>query len=74
MTICTELKILKNMNKIIKDKVAIIITHHIKNISRYGKEIVVLKEGEIVGRGFHEKLLKENSEYQELYHSEITEL
>ena len=70
----SELKILKNMNKIIKDKVAIIITHHIKNISRYGKEIVVLKEGEIVGRGFHEKLLKENSEYQELYHSEITEL
>ncbi len=40
---------------------------------RYADEILVLDDGQLVGRGTHEKLLRECQVYQEIYYSQFPE-
>ena len=48
----SEKEILDYMESIIKDKIAVIITHRMENIPYLNKRILVIKHGEIVASGF----------------------
>jgi len=67
----SEKEILNYMDEVIKDKIAIIITHRMINIPYLNKRIIVMKSGEIVGDDVHEELIKTNLEYQALYYGEL---
>ncbi|HFI0239459.1 TPA: hypothetical protein ACGOVO_001198 [Streptococcus suis] len=42
-----------------------------RNRSRLADEIVVLKDGKVIERGYHSQLLKLNGFYAELYHNQF---
>ena len=62
----TEKAILGSLNKILKDKTAIIITHRIFTLLQFDK-IVVLDEGALVEYGSHVELIQQNGLYKQLY-------
>ncbi len=62
----TEKEIIGNLNKYLKDKTAIIITHRIFSLFQFDK-IVVLDDGAIVEQGTHHQLLSLNGYYAGLY-------
>ncbi len=68
----TEEKIIANLNRIMKGRTTIIISHRIASI-RHCDEILVMDNGRISGKGPHEKLVKENDLYRTLYHQQLTE-
>ena len=49
----TEEKILKNLNKISKDKTTIIVSHRVSS-AKNADQIIVLDDGKIVQQGTHE--------------------
>lgn len=54
------------IKNLIKDKTVIVIAHRLKSIMEADK-IIVLKEGEIIEEGSHEKLLEKGGEYKSLW-------
>lgn len=66
----TEAQIRKTFGTTLKDTTKIIIAQRISSIIDADK-ILVLKDGAIVGEGTHSELLKANSEYQEIYYSQM---
>ncbi|MEF2245922.1 ABC transporter ATP-binding protein [Paenibacillus sp. IITD108] len=62
----TESKIIDSIKKERRGKTTIIIAHRISAI-KHADEIIVMDEGEIVGRGTHKQLLKEDGLYAQLY-------
>jgi ATP-binding cassette subfamily B protein len=68
----TENEIVNNLDKFLKNKTAIIITHRIFSSFRFNK-IVVLEDGIIAEEGTHEQLLQQNGYYAELYRLQLTE-
>lgn len=62
----TEQAILKNLNELLVDKTAIIITHRIYSLLDFD-QILVLDEGELVESGTHNELLKLGGHYAEMY-------
>ncbi|KXO16435.1 ABC transporter, ATP-binding protein [Clostridiales bacterium KA00134] len=60
-----ERKIQESLNKLIKNKTVIIISHRMKSIEKADK-IVVLKEGRVENVGSHKELLKISPSYQNL--------
>ena len=62
----TEKEIIGNLNKFLKDKTAIIITHRIFSLFDFDK-ILVLEDGQIIETGNHSELLSKNGLYAELY-------
>lgn len=60
------------LGKITKEKAVMIVAQRISSITD-ADEIIVLNEGEIVGRGKHLDLLKTNTIYQAIYRSQIKE-
>lgn len=67
----TEKTILNNINKEYKDITIISITQKVEPIKDYD-HIIVLMEGEIVGDGKHEELLKNSFEYRQIFESQKT--
>lgn len=65
----TEERILKNIRETFKDITLISITQKIEPIKEYD-HIIVLMEGELIGQGTHNNLLKESLEYQQIYESQ----
>lgn len=63
----SEQEILKNINQLVQDKIAIIITHRINSIIRLNRDIVVFEKGRIVGQGKHEELIQNSAEYRDLF-------
>ncbi|MDI9519296.1 MAG: ABC transporter ATP-binding protein [Bacillota bacterium] len=61
----TELKIQDSLNKLIKDKTVIVISHRLKSIENVDK-IVVLDEGKVNAFGKHKDLLKESNLYRNM--------
>lgn len=65
----TEAKIRETFNTSLKDATKIIIAQRITSVMDADK-IIILDNGQIVGMGNHENLLKNNVEYQEIYYSQ----
>jgi len=68
--VTTEAKIKKSLKKYAKDLTCIIITQRIISVMDVDK-IVVLDDGEIVGIGKHDELIKECTVYQEIVKSQV---
>ena len=60
-----EKKIQDSLNKLIKDKTVIIISHRLKSIENVNK-IVVIDEGVVETAGNHDKLIKQSKAYKNL--------
>lgn len=68
----TEKEILGNLNRYLKEKTAIIITHRILSLFEFDK-IVVLENGQIIEQGTHDDLLARNGYYTYLYEQQRRE-
>ena len=66
----TEAKIRESFSVLLKETTKIIIAQRITSVME-ADEILVLDEGEIVGKGTHEELLKTCEAYQEIYYSQM---
>ncbi|MCC5943335.1 MAG: ABC transporter ATP-binding protein [Bernardetiaceae bacterium] len=66
----TENKILNNMQRIMKGRTAIIISHRVSS-AQLADKIIVLDDGKIVEEGKHEQLLQSNGIYKELYEKQL---
>lgn len=65
----TEAEIRKSFSTSLKDTTKLIIAQRISSVEGADR-ILVMDEGEIVGQGTHEELLKNCEEYQEIYYSQ----
>ena len=65
----TEMKILKNIKNIIKNKTALIVTQRVGAI-KDADEILYMKSGEVIERGTHKELMELNGEYAALYNEQ----
>ncbi|QEC45039.1 ABC transporter ATP-binding protein [Pseudobacter ginsenosidimutans] len=68
----TEKEILGNLNRYLKDKTAIIITHRIFTLFDFD-QIIVMEEGKMVEKGTHNELLAQNGYYSYLYEQQLLE-
>ena len=68
----TEAKLKKELKKETKNKTVLIVAQRISTIINADK-IIVMNEGKIVGEGTHQELLKNNSVYQEIASSQLSE-
>ncbi|MFX0122103.1 MAG: ABC transporter ATP-binding protein [Candidatus Hodarchaeota archaeon] len=62
----TEDKIQRAMTKILYGRTTFLITHRLSQI-RWADLIIVMKKGEIVAKGTHERLLKTSEEYRKIF-------
>ena len=60
-----EMKIQESLNKLIKDKTVIIISHRLKSIENADK-IIVMNKGKIEAEGKHSELLKKSELYKNM--------
>ncbi len=68
----TEEKILKNLNKVSKDKTTIIVSHRVSS-AKNADHIIVLEDGKIVQQGTHKSLIKADGYYKDLYQKQLSE-
>ncbi len=68
----TEEKILNNLNRIMKDKTSIIISHRVSSVKRAG-QIIVLEQGRIIEQGTHQELIDKKRNYFDLYQKQLLE-
>ncbi|UCG02161.1 MAG: ABC transporter ATP-binding protein [Candidatus Heimdallarchaeota archaeon] len=62
----TEDKIQRAMTKILSYRTTFLITHRLSQI-RWADLILVMKKGEIIAKGTHEKLMKTSEEYRKIF-------
>ena len=65
----TEAEIRKSFSTSLKDATKLIIAQRISSVE-HPDRILVMDEGEIVGQGTHEELMKSCEAYQEIYYSQ----
>lgn len=68
----TEEKILKNLERVSKNKTTIIVSHRISSAKNADK-IIVLDEGKIIQAGTHQTLKKTEGYYKDLYRKQRSE-
>ncbi len=61
----SEMAVKQALLSVIKDRTALIISHKISTI-KDADEIILMENGKIVGKGTHEKLIRESGLYQQL--------
>ena len=66
----TDAELRKELNKIIKDKIVFVVAQRISSVM-HADNIIVLDNGEIVGMGTHEELLKSCPIYKEIKISQL---
>ena len=66
----TESKIQNAMEAIVAGRTSFVIAHRLKTILN-ADQIIVLKDGEVIEQGNHQKLLKLGGFYAELYHNQF---
>ena len=57
-----EMEIQSSINRLIKDKTVIVVSHRMKSIEKANK-IIVIDDGRVVGSGSHEELMKSSELY-----------
>lgn len=68
----TEELILKNLQKLIKQRTSIIISHRVSSVKN-ADQILVLEKGTLVERGSHEELMEEKGYYYQMYEQQLAE-
>lgn len=68
----TEVMIQKAMDKLMQGRTSFIIAHRLSTIKN-ADIILVMKDGDIIEQGSHEKLLEANGFYADLYNSQFEE-
>jgi ATP-binding cassette subfamily B protein len=68
----TEEQILRGLRDIRQNRTTLIISHRVSTV-RDADLICVLHDGEIIERGTHDELLKQNGEYADLYQRQLLE-
>ncbi len=68
----TEDRILNNLQRIMRNKTTILISHRVSTVKQ-ANTIIVLNEGEIVETGTHRELLENRGRYYELYQKQLLE-
>lgn len=68
----TEEKILKNLERLTKDKTTIIVSHRVSSAKNADK-IIVLEDGKIIQTGRHNSLINKDGYYKELYTKQLSE-
>ena len=66
----TEAAIRESFKNELRDSTKIIIAQRITSVMEADK-IIVMDDGAITGIGTHDELLKSNTAYQEIYHSQV---
>ncbi|MCY8560988.1 ABC transporter ATP-binding protein [Bacillus haynesii] len=67
----TEMNIQKAMNKLMANRTSFVIAHRLSTI-KDADLILVMKNGNIIEKGSHEELLRENGFYADLYNSQFS--
>ncbi len=70
LDVATEADTQEALDKLLINKTAIIIAHRLSTIRNVDK-ILVLKQGQLIESGTHEKLLEENGLYASLYQLQV---
>jgi ATP-binding cassette, subfamily B, multidrug efflux pump len=68
----TEERILNGLAAIMRGRTTILISHRVSTV-RAADRIFVLEEGQLVGEGSHDELLKCGGYYADLYHKQLLE-
>lgn len=68
----TEELVQSAMDKLMKNKTSFIIAHRLSTIKN-ADLILVMKDGNIIEKGNHEELIKQNGFYSELYNSQFSQ-
>lgn len=63
----TEYGLSELYKKVLTDKIGIIIAHKFNHFSSFVDEIVVLENGEIIEKGTHDELIKNDKRYTQMY-------
>jgi ATP-binding cassette subfamily B multidrug efflux pump len=66
----TEMKIQEALQRLMEGRTSFVIAHRLNTIQN-ADLILVLKEGQIIEKGTHRDLLKEQGFYYEMYHSKL---
>ncbi len=69
----TEQRIQKAMNNLMKGRTSFVIAHRLSTI-KDADLILVMKDGDIIEQGSHERLLAQNGFYAELYNSQFEDV
>ena len=68
------LKIQEGLNKLIKNKTVVIISHRLKSIQNVN-QIILLDEGKVVSNGTHDEIYNESQLYRNMIEkSDLTEM
>ena len=65
----TEKEVQSSISNLMKNKTSLIVAHRLTTIED-ADLIYIIKKGQIVGKGTHNELLKENSLYSQMYYKE----
>ena len=63
--------IIQSLKKYIINTTSIISSHRLSSVQNLN-EIIILKDGKIIQRGNHEKLVKEKGYYKEIFKKQLT--
>jgi subfamily B ATP-binding cassette protein MsbA len=66
----SELEVQKALENLMQNRTTFVIAHRLSTIKKANK-IIVFTNGEIVGQGTHEELLKANAVYKKLYETQF---
>jgi ATP-binding cassette subfamily B protein len=69
--VATDARLRRALKPTTAEATVIIVAQRVSTITD-ADQIVVLEDGEIVGRGTHEELLADNPTYQEIVRSQLT--
>ena len=68
----TENAILNNLERIMKNRTTLIISHRVSS-AKLAHKIIVLSDGQLIEQGSHEELLAHNGAYKQLYQKQTEE-
>jgi len=68
----TEEEILNNLQRIMKEKTSIIISHRVSSVKTCD-QIIVIDNGKIIEQGSHQQLIEKQGVYYEIYNKQLLE-